>query len=439
MAKKPFLTKDIKMLIEFSVKNFRSIREKQTFSMVASKRLGTDEQENHIFDAPFAKDISLLKSAVVYGANAAGKSSFISALDFMQKCVMTSNHKQPGDSTQSEPFLFDEHSHSEESEFEVLFVADGIRYQYGFACTKERFTEEWFIAYPKGKPQTWFERWYEPDEKKYGYRFSDLFKGSKKVWENNTSDNTLFFSRAVQLNSQQLQAPFIWFSKTLMVIGHNDQIGPKFTAESCCDAEDKIKMMNFFKKIDLPIADVRIEEKDVNLEELPDFMRQIISDIDDDSEKNSKHRKMKRVHIIHKNKSSDKEFSLPLDRESHGTKKLFSYAAPLIDTLENGKVFVIDELNNSLHPNLVQGLLNMVHSDDTNKNNGQLVFSTHDTSILDLKKFRRDQIWFVEKSNDTEVTELIPLSYYKNIRSNEALAKGYLLGKYGAVPYIEEM
>ncbi len=188
------------MLIEFTVKNYRSIKNEQTLSMVKAK--GNELESSNCFlpDAPSSE--SLLRSAAIYGPNAAGKSNIIKAMMEMESIIRTSaTSSQEGDELGVTPFLFNAASSKEPTEFEMVFINEGIKYQYGFTTTKDQIFEEWLIAFPKGRPQRWFSREFDRQTQSYEYKFSDYLVGQKSVWQNSTRMNALFLSTAVQLNS----------------------------------------------------------------------------------------------------------------------------------------------------------------------------------------------------------------------------------------------
>ena len=423
------------MLIEFSVKNYKSLWKPQVLSMVAGGAI-KDLQDLNTFNVPIKGDLTLLKSAVMYGPNGAGKSNLISALDFMRRFVLDSSRlHQEGETIHRFPFRLNSMGISEDTEFEVFFIQDRVRYQYGFACNDTRVTHEWLLAYPENRPQRWFERSFNPETREDEWYFGSKLTGSKKTWKDNTRPNALFLSAAVQLNSEQLKPVFSWF-RALAIIGHNKLIHPMFTIEKCQDDISKTSILAFMKGADIDVDDINIITKKIDAEELklpedmPDeFRKKVIADLGE--------KIMKRAEFIHKMTDSDKTVSFRLEEESDGTQKIFAYAGPWLDLLNTGKILVVDELDNSLHPHMIRFLLQLIHDPTSNKANGQLIFSTHDTSILDPKILRRDQIWFVEKDQEN-ATRMYSLSDF-HPRKNEALEKGYLQGRYGALPYIGEV
>jgi len=420
------------MLIEFNVRNYRSFFETQTLSMAAGT---TKELKKKNIFAPAVKGCpQLLRSAVVYGPNGGGKSNLIKALSFMQKFVLfSSKESQEGEDIGRKPFLLHTDGPSQASEFEVVFVQDNIRYQYGFAVTETRVTHEWLLAYPGNRAQRWFERKYNPEKEQYDWYFGPKLAGSKKTWQDATRSNALFLSTAVQLNSEQLRPALAWFQR-LVVIRHGELIQRNFTVESCEDEEKCADILEFLKDAGIDVDGIEIREEKADdknfLSDLPDEVRTFF-------QKDLKGKSFKEVFFKHQLRDSKRSVSFPLSEESDGTQKLFAYVAPWLDVLNNGRVLIVDELDNSFHPHLVRFLLKLIHDPASNNANGQLIFSTHDTSILDAKILRRDQIWFMEK-DDTHATQLYPLTDF-HPRQKEALERGYLQGRFGALPYIGEV
>ena len=418
------------MLVDFKVKNFRSIKEEQLLSMVASSQ--KEFMDTHILPTT-SKNLSLVKTAAIYGANAAGKSNILKAVEAMQEIVLESGSRyQRGDKLPVKPFLFDNEV-NEPTEFEVNFIYNKVRYQYGFATTKERITEEWLIAYPKGRAQNWFARAYNREKKAYQWQFGDKLTGKKQLWQESTRSNALFLSTAVQLNSKQLKPVFDWFADKLKitgVVGWN----PSFTMKLCSDAEYKENILKFLKMADMDIEDIEVEKEDFDASRLPENMP---AEIREDFIKELKDKEViKKAKFYHLD-NYGKKVALDFDDESDGTRKLFSFIGPWIDSLENGNVLLIDELHDNFHPLMVKFLIEMFHNKDMNKSDAQLIFTTHETTVLNQDTFRRDQIWFCEKRN--RATKLYPLTDFSPRKGLEDLEKGYLSGRYGALPFFQDI
>ena len=345
------------MLIEFTVKNYKSIRDEQKLSMVADA--GDELRRSNTFISSAPASETLLRSAVIYGPNASGKSNLLKALDAMQGMVVLSASWQTGKLLPVPSFLFDENSTSAPTEFEVIFLVDGVRYQYGFAATSRQVTEEWLFASPKGRVQQWFSRTWDADNGTYSWEFGKAFTGEKQLWQKSTRDNALFLSTAAQLNSKSLAPVFAWFAEKLNILDADDSPA-MYTSKRCMDASGKSEVLAFLQAADFDIADLQIQVEDL-------------------SENNGM--EVFNVRTIHQTKQG-RQAELKLTEESDGTRKIFAFAGPWLDTLREGHVLFVDELHGSLHPKLVQFLVDLFHSSKTIPNNAQLVFTTHDTSVL---------------------------------------------------------
>ncbi len=419
------------MLIEFSVANYRSLRDRQTFSLTAAK--GDELSKTNTFKAEAANEFTLLRSAVIYGPNAGGKSNFLQALQTMQKIVLKSSRSmQRGDRLPVVPYRLSRDSRSAPSEFEVTFIVDQIRYQYGFTASEERIHEEWLLAYPRGRAQRWFGRIWNAKQQTYDWELGNNLTGEKQLWQKSTRDNALYLSSAVQLNSQQLQPIYDWFNQTL----HTANMGGwsmGFTA-SLCEKEEKNRVMEFLHAADVDIDDIHIEEKPFDSNTLPIDMPEHVKNTLVNDLRDKKILDIKTVHTD----SEGQRVNFDIDEESDGTQKLFAFAGPWIDSLANGYVLFIDELHDNLHPRLVKFLVELFHSTETNPKNAQLVFTTHETSILNQEVFRRDQIWFCEK-DEQKATRLYPLTDFSPRKGRENLELAYLSGRYGALPYVKSL
>lgn len=419
------------MIIEFTVENFRSIKTRQTFSLT---KANSDELPGNAFDPKVFSAAPLLRSAVIYGANAAGKSTVIKAVSVMKEIVVNSaKNSQRGDLLPITAFKLCASSVGQPTEFEVIFIAEGIKYQYGFSTTAEKVLEEWLYAFPKAKPQRWFIRAFDEAQDQYVWDFSSFFVGKKQTWKDSTRNNALFLSTAVMLNSGQLKPVYDWFADTLTVAGA-DGWGSHYTAELCSEEAGKRAVLTFLNSADLDINDLKLEAKKMDACLFPDDMA---SDIKARFLKDIDGKTFIDVKTVHKT-AQGKDVLFELDDESDGTRKVFSFAGPWIDALGKGKVLFIDELHDSLHPHIVKFLVTLFHSKKTNPHNAQLIFTTHETSIMDQDVFRRDQVWFCKKDPD-QATVIYPLSDFSPRKGAENLEKAYLSGRYGALPVVSTM
>jgi len=424
------------MLIEFSVTNFLSFGEKQTLSMVADK--AKELEETHTFQ-PIgkAKLPRLLHAAGVYGANASGKSNLLRAMKVMREIVLSSaKDSQAGELIQG--IMPHALSEDEPTEFEIIFIANDVRYQYGFAATRQRITEEWLFAFPSGRSQQWLSRVYNVDSQEYQWLINATqVKGERELWKKSTRDNALFLSTAAQLNSEQFSVALEWFRRNLSVVGEINNVSPNRTFRLCDNPDGREKVLQFMNAADISVNDMEITDKPLSVDNLPkniplSMKQKILSDLTKLKE-GLQFTGMVEVKFSHKT-SQGRQFQLPIDLESTGTRRLFESAGVWLDVLEQGRVICIDELESSLHPLLTRYIISLFHNPEVNRNHAQLIFTTHDATILDNELLRRDQIWFVEKDVD-QTTQLYPLSDFSP-RKDEALQKGYLQGRYGALPYL---
>ena len=420
------------MLIDFTVGNYRSFKDPVTFSMVAAKLRAKDKtlDENNVF--PLTHKISLLKSCAIYGANASGKSNLIHAFRFMRWFVLNSaTGLQVDESINVDPFHLSTETENESPFFEIVFYANERRYRYGFTVDSRRVYSEWLYHVPRVQETNLFFR--EEDN----VQLSGVFNEGKGL-SDKTRKNALFLSVVAQFNGAIAQAIFRWFAD-LQVFTFE----PFFTERHLLDytmhlAEDeslKDAIATFIKQVDVGISDFGAERKEVEVSEfftekllesakdfvvLPDFGLIVMT----------YHRK------YNKERSLDSEVIFDLEtRESEGTKKIFALAGLILYVLGNGKTLIIDELDARLHPLITEAIIRLFNSNETNPNNAQLVFTTHDTNLLTNELFRRDQIWFTEKDK-YGATDLYSLAEIKNVRSDASFEKDYISGKYGAIPFI---
>ena len=412
------------MLLEFKTKNFRSLRDECALSMVASsdKTLAqTNLLQTGIKGLP-----NVVRAAVIYGANASGKSNVIRAIQVMREIIMRSANYQPDQPLlMAQPFELDLTSATEPTEFEMTFLQKGVRYQYGFSLTPERITGEWLLAYPTAKAQKWFEREYDPKSGKDSYSFGSHLSGQRRVWQEATKQNSLYLSTAAQLNSEQLKGIFEWFSTHLVIFP--DTLMPSFdhtVSYIRSNANNTVK--DFLVNADISIDNILIDSRKGFIIQWD--MEDIPSDIKSRYEE-------KDIYVpIFQHVTQNGSATFEFEDESRGTQKLFVLAGPLFDILENGSILIVDELNRNLHPLLVRQLVALFQNPESNAHGAQLIFTTHDTNLLDPDFLRRDQIWFTEK-NVEQATTLFPLTEFTP-RKNEAFESRYLSGRYGAVPIV---
>lgn len=414
------------MLVEFRTQNFRSLRDEQVLSLVASPDKSL--LDTHALDTGLKAAPHVLKSAVVYGANASGKSNLIKALQYMRDVVLMSATLQPGQAfARLQPFRLDAVSASQSTAFEVTFILDGVRYQYGFAMNAQRIVSEQLLVYKAFKPQRWFERHFDAESGKDVYEFGPGLKGAKTLWEGATRPNALFLSMAVQLNSEALRPVYDWFAHRLVILNEHAPLSPQFSLEMLKLEAQRKAIGEFLRAADISIADVEVATKQATVHSIRFDLAT------GKREEETGEQTVDEVRFHHLTEHGQAVFDLA--DESSGTRNLLFLAGPVLDILSNGQTLVVDELDTSLHTLLVQALVRLFHRPEANTGGAQLVFTTHDTSLLDAYGlFRRDQVWFVEKRPD-QSSSLYPLLDFSP-RKNEALERGYLQGRYGALPLL---
>jgi uncharacterized protein len=430
------------MLVEFRFQNFRIFKDEQVLSFVASNDKSLPENVITPIDL---SGIGTLRSALIFGANASGKTTILDALNFSRKLIKSSAKNEPTAEIGVEPFLFDEEYKSSPTSFEFTIIITGIRYRYGFTVNRQRVLKEWLISYPKGKPRKLFERWIN-NENIPQYIFGSFLKGEKEKLTEVTRENALFLSVGATFNNPQLINIYNWFSNHLVGINTreiNEQGVYQYLAENPSQLEQIIKLINY---ADLGIVDISFVEKDLfktlkePAEGVPENLKNAFEAVNKALNElilttpDIKDRKYYSINMIHQ--AGNEKFKLSWDLESAGTHQLLFLSAPVFKALNDGNFIFIDEFDNSLHPLLLRELIKLFNNPSINTRNAQLLFNTHDTTLLSTNLFRRDQVWFVEKDKQ-HVSHLYSLIEFSP-RKDEALEKGYLKGRYGAVPFFGE-
>ena len=427
------------MLVNFRVENFKSFKDLTEFSMEATKLKNL--KESNTFET---HNISLLKSAVVYGANASGKSNLLDAMKKMKKIILNSVNMQKMKEYPHEPFLLNSENEKKPTIYEIEFIIEDIFCRYGFEINKDAIIlEEWLYQRKlesRAKEVKLFHRIRQ--EISIGTRFKE-----GKNLEEKTREDALFLSIVGQFNGDFSLKILDWFSYlgVLSSLKSNDFKFLSFTALD--DSKYKEKIVNLIKSSDVGIYD--LTTKKVSMDEFLNMhneheeidnqlLKKFIEDASGEKIDKEEARIVQTVHMQYDKSSQFKEFkSFDLTFESEGTQRLLALAAPLILALENGGILIIDELDNSLHTDLVNAIIKLFNSSETNPNNAQLIFTTHDTNLLDQELFRRDQIWFTQKDvyGASELYSLVEYGKGKT-RDDMALEKNYLDGKFGAKPHI---
>lgn len=423
------------MLIQFSVRNFRTFKEKATLNLLASNYdKETRKEENIAEDNKF--NINILKSAVVYGANASGKSKLIDALMFMQEFVTkSSKDSQKGELIHVQPYRLSDDTENSPTEFEVIFTYKNIMYRYGFEVDKKLVVSEWLFQRAKVKEVELFYR----DFQNFETHSRSFTKSKTIIKEGLVRNNALLLSVASQFNEEIATLVLTWFQDLKIISGLQESGFKNNTIEKIKDKKEKIKILNLLKAADFGIQDINYEEfafdgisddVKIKIKELKESMKEF--DPEAFSDVSTLHTK----YDADKKKIGEVKFSVQRD-ESNGTKKFLYLTGTLIDILENGGILIADELDSKLHPNLVCKIVSLFNSKELNPKNAQILFNTHDTNLLSSGLFRRDQIWLIEKNKYGEA-QLYSLADFKSdtVRKTEAFEENYINGKYGAIPFL---
>lgn len=408
------------MLVEFSVENFRSIRDRVTFSMLA-----TPDQTligNTFVVSAWEKE-RFVKSAFLYGSNASGKTNILRALRYLKMLILSSEQRNKGAKIDYEPFLLDGECTKKPSVFEVRFVTDGIPYTYGLSVDEERVQSEYLYYAPQGRKAVIFER------TKDKYKFT-ADKERQTAISQNTISNRLYLASATNANYDKTEPAFRWFDVFLrtridMDINKWQQYTTKCISEGGKRSEE---IQQFMRKADFGIQSISAKIVLITEEMLqPDTPSEL--------RKSLLGKEFPEVVMYHQSNNKSGKTSFDITDESDGTQTIYALAGPLFDVLEKGYTFVIDEIEESLHPHIVQEIIRLFHDPACNPENAQLICTTHATSFLNRELLRRDQIWFTQKDPESGATEMFSLSDMRGIRKDENYEKAYWAGRYGAVPY----
>ncbi len=399
------------MLIQFSVENYLSLKEKVVLSMLASN---DTEHIEHLITSK--KKESYLKAAVIYGANASGKSNVLNAFWFMVNYVLTSHEKQLHKPIDRIPFKFDKATLEKPSSFEVIFTIDDIRYVYGFSATDKEVVEEYLYYYPNGRQAIIFER-----KNTNEYRFT-VDVDEQMTLRDRTSANKLYLSVASNWNYKKVVPVFGWFASCKILTKNSAADAYGVDAEQLRDDEYRSVIEAMLRVADFGIQSLQIREVE-NVKRLAKTEEEYIN--------------IDAIHLVQDEDGNTHPFALNMTEESDGTNSYFKLVGIVKNVLDKGGLLVADEMDAHLHPLLMKHLVMLFNSETYNPNGAQLIFTSHNTNLLDLDVFRRDQIWFTEKDEKCVATDLFSL-YDFSVRKDAKVEKGYLIGRYGAIPFIKE-
>ncbi len=421
------------MLIEFIVSNYRSIGEEQILSLVPDKKKG-DSSDNIIIKGKH----QALNAIAIYGSNASGKSNLLLSMSLLDKLIHLSARSSSTAKLPYDPFLLRKGWEKLPTKFEVTFIIDKVKYRYGLEFYQDKVVSEWLYRKSIGREVYLFLRQEDIIDT------SSAFKGNNKIIDTAieaTRANALFLSTCDMFNIDEAKIIFQWFKHFQMIDGLNTEIINTITLWDNKGYQKRIN--NYMTKLGLSLVEIDITTKDFDSTELPDILNE-----------NERGKLIKRlsgsksftIYAKHKVYSSEGEEINDFiswkfeERESAGTNKAFHLSGPILWTLSNGGVLIIDEIEAKLHPIMTIETINLFLDKETNPNNAQLIFATHDTNLLSYTKLRRDQIYFSEKNNweSTEIYSLSDFVYIDNSkeRPDTDKEKRYFEGRYGAIPIL---
>ncbi len=412
------------MLVQFTVENFQSIRNKVILSMEPS--VDKEHPENIITKGEH-KAMNLL---AVYGANASGKTALFKALTLSLVAIRSSANSQITTALPVVPFLFDEESKNKPSSFEYTFVAaDKNKYVYGFSAFADRIVDEYLYVYKSSKPSLIFDR-----TNTENYKFPRNLKREMELIQQRNTPNKFFLSTATSWNVEATKPAFEWLATGIDTF--TNVIDMQGFALDLYRTEKEGEFTNYtcelMHRADINISGIKVEAREISPEQMRQNPFGILFPFA--NIQNKYEYQITTGHSIINEDGKRKEYQLQLADESLGTQQLFTYGPILKRAFDSGKTIIIDEIGKSLHPYIVKFLITLFRNEELNTNGAQLIVTTHETTLLSLDTFRRDQIYFTEKDANTGVTVLYSLDEF-SVRKTDNIEKGYLLGRYGAIPY----
>lgn len=423
------------MFIEFTVSNYLSFRDEVCFSLVAGKKKSQSKVLDKDATFELRPDLKLLKCAVLYGANASGKSNLFAAVAFMRTFVLNSSKESQSDEAiPVRPFLLQEGLTLQPSSFSITFAIEDVVYSYSFSATSTRIVSEELSSLKGKKETTLFSR----SEQKIS--LSKAF-AEGNLLDAKTRENALFLSVCANFDGKISRAILRWFRRIHVISGLEDMGLLPYTRQCLAtDHENHSHVQELIKSFGLGIRRFELGEEEPTFtipSDAPAEIRRVASAIlKAEKKKGPLPRRIMSFHPMFDSSGNEVgEIGLDLAAdESEGTQKLVALSGPLVDTLKSADILFIDEFDARLHPILSHNILKQFNSTTANPNNAQLIVATHDTNMLDRDLLRRDQIWFCEKDKygSSHLTSLVE---YK-VRNDASFEKDYIMGKYGAIPML---
>lgn len=420
--------------MQFSVENYLSFREQAVLSLIPSSDKEHPENINEISGSKYRA----LNGILVYGANASGKTNLFKAMTVALNLVRRCSELQPGQPIPIVPFKMDNDSKKKPSSFEFQFIADdGNKYVYGFKASVKRIEEEYLYCYYSNQPTKIFDRTQCTE-----YSYSRGIKSRLETFEKVTNENRLFLSASAAWNATVTRAAYEWLSLGIDTYTNLQEFQDRaFEYYRDEKDQDKRDYLDFTSEL-LQQADIKISRIDFDYRTLTeDQVNQLPSIIVNNQlirPQTGFEHKVITKHSLEMEDGTVVEQCFGMGEESLGTELLLYFGPLLKDTFSKGKVMMIDEIDRSLHPYIVKHIIQLFQNKKYNKKGAQLIATTHDTSQMTLKQFRRDQIFFTEINPKTASTDLYSLDDFElPVRKTDNIEKGYLQGRYGAIPYVQ--
>lgn len=409
------------MLIQYSVENYKSIKEEVILNFSASNSSAKNDWLIELDNPRY----NLYKGIGLVGPNASGKTNILDSFEFAIRFIKNTISRKENAKINVEPFMLEAAYKDENSSFEFIYIVDGIKYVYGFSINSLRVEEEYLLAYYSIKPTTVFER---TNCKKYEFKGNDT-KTQTELSEK-TNDNRLYMPVAADWKYEKLIKAYSWFAN---VFEQYEDISISEVVESIVeDTESKMYLLEALQKADLNIVDIYVKNRKVEKQQL-DLIREFVAKLVPEIEMDNLPETRAEIYLVHQSKGTE-EFAVDLDRDSSGTQMIVNNISELLFLGKKGGMILKDELGKVYHTKLTKYYLDKIKNAKSNPQNVQLLFSTHDTKVMNL--LNPDQIYLVDKNE--EGATIVKLLDDYTIRKTDNIELGYLKGRYGAVPYMRE-